>query len=746
MKQALLPTLFLISVILISAEPSYMNRDWNRSTDSSQVRIGDYIYQGPETDTWSTFGHDLNNTRTSLSPAPHSPNKLWQFSGQFEGDEELAVADDRVFIGSEIVNEFYCLNKSDGTLLWKFVTDGTASCCPAISAGQVIVGALSGSLYCLNEMTGIPIWNVTLSEQIYHSSPAIANGRIFIGGYGGDFTSHLYCLDLIDGHTMWTCETRAITSSPAVTNGKVFVGSTGSTGTGGGKVYCINETEGQNIWTYTTGDHIDRSSPTVVNGRVFVGSFDDHFYCLDENTGTQIWNYALSSWTWSSPAVEGGKVFTGSEDGKIYALNATDGKLIWTNSYPYQLLCSPSVADGMVFMNGPYLDGLMALNATDGTLIWRYPNTAIPGTSSAAIVDGKIFASYQGEVCCFGSPYKLEIKPSFVDNQGHILNLSPSEWSVQFPNETVQTIASDSAVFEQAQNGNYSIVSIIWQGSEVVPDEKPTVFLDSNKTWNPEINCRLPTLLTIDLSTSTSFIGFWVNISGRLADYENMSINGAQILMQYSLTGTDPWNAITADHTEADGSYSALWVPAATGDFAVRATYQGNQTYPSSNSFINLAVKPYEERNVFSVTSNSSISELAFDTTDWALSLKATGPNGTSGFTKVIVAKSLVANSSNIQVYLDNKQTEFHVSSIDESWLITVTYEHSTHTLVVDLGANAIDKPLPGFIIVLSIVIISLMVILASLIYMRSRRTRQTSNRLRSNERSVKSLSKEQSK
>ena len=62
-------------------------------------------------------------------------------------------------------------------------------------------------------------------------------------------------------------------SSPAVVGGVVFVGS------GDGKVYALNASNGAFIWSYITGGSVE-SSPAVVGGVVFVGSNDDGMFML----------------------------------------------------------------------------------------------------------------------------------------------------------------------------------------------------------------------------------------------------------------------------------------------------------------------------------------------------------------------------------------------------------------------------------------------------------------------------------
>ena len=65
-------------------------------------------------------------------------------------------------------------------------------------------------------------------------------------------------------------------SSPAVVSGRVYVGSNDK------KIYCLNATTGESLWSYTTGGAV-QSSPAVANGRVYVGSYDYKIYCLPLN-------------------------------------------------------------------------------------------------------------------------------------------------------------------------------------------------------------------------------------------------------------------------------------------------------------------------------------------------------------------------------------------------------------------------------------------------------------------------------
>ena len=79
------------------------------------------------------------------------------------------------------------------------------------------------------QLTGAKIWNFATSDGV-DSSPAIAGGFVYIGGWDGN-------------------------------------------------VYCLNASSGADIWTYNTGNHVS-SSPAVWNGIVYVGSWDHNVYAF----------------------------------------------------------------------------------------------------------------------------------------------------------------------------------------------------------------------------------------------------------------------------------------------------------------------------------------------------------------------------------------------------------------------------------------------------------------------------------
>jgi outer membrane protein assembly factor BamB len=78
------------------------------------------------------------------------------------------------------------------------------------------------------------------------------------------------------GAELWSTPTgSSIDSSPAVANGVIYVGSWD------GNVYAFDAASGAKLWTGAIGDVVI-SSPAVANGMVYVGSWDGnlHAYAL----------------------------------------------------------------------------------------------------------------------------------------------------------------------------------------------------------------------------------------------------------------------------------------------------------------------------------------------------------------------------------------------------------------------------------------------------------------------------------
>lgn len=194
-------------------------------------------------------------------------------------------------------------------------------------------------------------------------------------------------------------------------------------------------------------------------------------------------------------------------------------------------------------------------------------------------------------------------------------------------------------------------------------------------------------VLTTYCVTSVSQSSFNVKINGYLS-FDGTPIADLPIMLSYSVTGGESWQELTLVHTSSDGGYSALWLPSVTGDYMLKATFRGNKDYLGTVNIVNFAMEPYSEQSVFSVTSNSIVSKLYFNSDTKELSFSVLGNSGTRGYVNVFIPNSLVTDISGLRVYIDEKQIEYTKQPKNDGWLLSFSYDHSMHTVVISLGAS----------------------------------------------------------
>lgn len=214
--------------------------------------------------------------------------------------------------------------------------------------------------------------------------------------------------------------------------------------------------------------------------------------------------------------------------------------------------------------------------------------------------------------------------------------------------------------------------------------------------------------LTLSCKSHTTYSDFSVEIGGTLETDQGEPIPSAGIVFELSVNGGSSWETLSFVNTDLNGEFSVSWKPSVTGYFLLKALWIGNPSYIGTDVVVNFAVTPFEQQSVFSVTSNSTLTGLAFDSNSSEFHFNVEGPSGTTGYTNVIIPKSLVEDSSTIRVYVDEDEMTRECVSQGDAWSLTFTYSHSTHQVVVDLDAEpltASDVPLTDSPLVLVLIV-----------------------------------------
>ena len=122
----------------------------------------------------------------------------------------------------------------------------------------------------------------------------------------------------------------------------------------------------------------------------------------------------------------------------------------------------------------------------------------------------------------------------------------------------------------------------------------------------------------------------------------------------------------------------------------------------------------------FSVISNSTVSQLAFNSTSQELTFTVSGPSGTHGFANVTIAKTLISDVSALKVYLNGTAINYTINDLTYYWLIHFTYHHSTHKVVLDFAPQQAKTPV-SILSEMAVAIIGLVIAISGLLAIATR-------------------------
>jgi outer membrane protein assembly factor BamB len=277
-------------------------------------------------------------------------------------NSSVAVGPKAVYVGSDKPYALFAFRRSDGKLLWKRSTGQTESS-PAVSNGRVFVGSNDGHLYAFRAATGKLLWKRDVGFEVASSSPTVVGRAVYIAA---EETIHgdgvLYKLDARNGAVKWQADLGAssqdgFASAASVAAGVVYVG------TENGQVLafsvrcsnpCLPGTR------YEAEPGAEMGTPAV-NG-------NDLYVTGDGNNGTFVYAFTVSRspvvlprwkgdeltpFTFSTPAVDDRLVYV--QGYKLYAYPVKcrpDGGICkphWKASVR-GFAASPAVANGVVYI------------------------------------------------------------------------------------------------------------------------------------------------------------------------------------------------------------------------------------------------------------------------------------------------------------------------------------------------------------------------------------------------------------
>ena len=218
------------------------------------------------------------------------------------------------------------------------------------------------------------------------------------------------------------------------------------------------------------------------------------------------------------------------------------------------------------------------------------------------------------------------------------------------------------------------------------PTSSPTPIPTVSPTATPTATSSLPSpTIGFACKSSTGYSGFNVQVDG-LVTVNGVGLSGSGILLSYSVNAGNSWNDLAYVSTDDNGGFTAVWMPSATGNYLINATWAGDAAYSRASTIVNFAVTPFVQgQSVFSVASNSTLSRFSFNSVTKELSFSVAGTSGTTGYVAVYIPKSLMSDAANLTVLLDGEQIACYTESQTDTWAVSFSYHHSTHNVVFNL-------------------------------------------------------------
>jgi Ca-activated chloride channel family protein len=203
----------------------------------------------------------------------------------------------------------------------------------------------------VDSKSGMQGWKVRFPAGRPLATPAIANGRLFLGGGFGAY--EFYALDALEGRLLWQHHTRDDGPTAAVVEEGLVAYNTES---------CTLEVltvEGKSVWQHWLGDPL-LSMPAICAGRVYMAYPDsrgDHRHCLacfDLRSGKPLWRHPIICDVITAPVVQDGQVYASCMDGTVFCLSSEQGECLWQR--PMRATSAPTVVAGDVFVSQRHED------------------------------------------------------------------------------------------------------------------------------------------------------------------------------------------------------------------------------------------------------------------------------------------------------------------------------------------------------------------------------------------------------
>ncbi|WP_135606831.1 PQQ-binding-like beta-propeller repeat protein [Methanococcoides sp. NM1] len=367
--------------------------------------------------------------------------------------------------GGVATKYYYCYDEN-GQQLWKYANERSAG---FLWNGACVIGDFivypthEGKLVSLDKENGGLVDEIDLTSEVldfakddpgmFRSSVTYNDGFVYTTSERGQSLGYVWKIGYDNGKFInngWCTQNGFSTSTPAIHDGKIYVGQ-GEHGYPG-NLTCLEDSTGNILWSYFVDAGVKSSPALALEGDMtyiyFTGAKSNgSLYCLKED-GSLAWEYNPpdDGYILQGAAISDGKIYFGTDGGYLYCIQESIPKewkqfhkdaqntgfspsdapdtnnILWASEDIGAVQgSSPVIADSMVYVNcGDYVKSLdqytgeFLKNHSRGST--KYNSIASPAyhngsvwcglpdsvNSGTTVADGKLFeGEWDGHYYCF---------------------------------------------------------------------------------------------------------------------------------------------------------------------------------------------------------------------------------------------------------------------------------------------------------------------------------------------------------
>ncbi|NYB27075.1 MAG: Ig-like domain-containing protein [Methanobacteriaceae archaeon] len=415
----ILVLLVVFAVIGLISMVGSVNAAGNNSTDNTAVyknTTGQSQYNGPQTNTTKW----INTSIQSQGQVAVTKNGTIYIQGS---------------------SALYAFNP-DGSRLWSFDIEGSASGTPVVGSDGTIYTVTYGYLYAINP-NGTKKWVYSVGDGGTVEEPVLdSNGIIY-------FTAgkKVYAIDTTLPDPSQEDPKWLYIADNNIANTDVTLSSDGKTlyFVAGSSIYALNKVDGSLKWNYTTASTSGLGTPVVdSNGIIYFGGGYEHMLYAITDSGDQAtlkWNITIQRVNNCAVAIgSNGIIYVISSAyavNNFYAVNASDGSIQYTGTTIRggQLTRPVIGSDGTIYVGT--ISGSVYAFGPDLSIKWIYTPTSTTTFRKPTIgPDGTLyigsstlgFYAFQDLIGNFTSSPGSGLDVSFTDTSTNI----PYNWIWDF--------------------------------------------------------------------------------------------------------------------------------------------------------------------------------------------------------------------------------------------------------------------------------------------------------------------------